>query len=95
MNIEIDVEQFVRNIKAGKSIGSKDGALGSLIKQLMKATFVLEMNSHLTQDLSKNSKNSYATRTMKSEYGGFELDVSRNCNGSFEPEIVIVVEINN
>ncbi|MBL0686306.1 MAG: hypothetical protein JJV94_00575 [Sulfurospirillum sp.] len=34
MNIEIDVEQFARDDKAGKSIGDKDGALGSLIKQL-------------------------------------------------------------
>ena len=34
MNIKIDVEQFARDIKAGKSIGGKDGALGSLINQL-------------------------------------------------------------
>ena len=34
MNIEIDVEQFACDIKAGKSIGHEDGALISLIKQL-------------------------------------------------------------
>ena len=34
MNIEIDVDKFARDIKAGKSIGGKDEALGSLIKQL-------------------------------------------------------------
>jgi len=34
MKIEIDVEQFAKDIKAGKSIGGTDGALGSLIKQL-------------------------------------------------------------
>ena len=32
MKIEIDVEQFAHDMKAGKSIGGKDGALGSLIK---------------------------------------------------------------
>lgn len=32
MKIEIDVEQFARDIKAGKGIGGTDGALGSLIK---------------------------------------------------------------
>jgi len=30
MKIEIDVGQFARDIKAGKSIGGADGALGSL-----------------------------------------------------------------
>lgn len=37
MKIEIDVEQFARDIKAGKSIGGANGALGSLIKQLTEA----------------------------------------------------------
>ena len=31
MKIEIDVEQFAKDIKAGKSIGGANGALGSLI----------------------------------------------------------------
>jgi transposase-like protein len=88
MNIEIDVEQFARDIKAGKSIGGKDGALGSLIKQLTEAALAAEIDSHLTQDLNKNRKNGYATKTMKSEHGEFELDVPRDRNGSFEPEIV-------
>ena len=36
MKIEIDAEQFAKDIKSGKSIGGKDGALSSLIKQLPK-----------------------------------------------------------
>ena len=88
MKIEIDVEQFAHDMKAGKSIGGKDGALGSLIKQLTEAALSAEIDSHLTQDLSKNRKNGYATKTMKSEHGEFELDVPRDRSGSFEPEIV-------
>ena len=88
MNIEIDVEQFARDIKAGKSIGGKDGALSSLIKQLTEAALAAEIDSHLAQDISKNRKNGYASKTMKSEYGEFELDVPRDRDGSFEPEIV-------
>jgi len=88
MNIEIDVEQFARDIKAGKSIGGKDGALGSLIKQLTEAALAAEIDSHLAQDLNRNRKNGYATKTMKSEHGEFELDVPRDRAGSFEPEIV-------
>ena len=88
MNIEIDVEQFARDIKAGKSIGGKDGALSPLIKQLTETALAAEIDSHLAQDLFKNRKNGYATKTMKSEHGEFELDVPRDRNGSFEPEIV-------
>ena len=57
-------------------------------KQLTEAALPAEIDSHLTQDLNKNRKNGYATKTMKSEHGSFELDVPRDRDGSFEPEIV-------
>ena len=88
MKIEIDVEQFARDIKAGKSIGGADGVLGSLIKQLTEAALAGEIDSHLAQDLTRNRKNGYNSKTMKSDHGSFELDVPRDRNGSFEPEIV-------
>ena len=88
MKIEIDVEQFARDIKAGKSIGGANGALGSLIKQLTEAALAAEIDSHLAQDLSSNRKNGYSSKTMKSDHGTFELDVPRDRNGNFEPEIV-------
>ena len=88
MKIEIDVEQFARDIKAGKSIGGSEGALGSLIKQLTEAALTAEIDSHLAQDLTKNRKNGYSSKTMKSDHGSFELDVPRDRNGTFEPQIV-------
>jgi len=88
MKIEVDVEQFAQDIKAGKGIGGADGALSSLIKQLTEAALAAEIDSHLAQDLRKNRKNGYATKTMKSDHGKFELDVPRDRNGSFEPQIV-------
>jgi len=71
MKLEIDVEQFARDIKAGKSIDGKDRALSSLIKQLTEATLATEIDSHLTQDLNRNRKNGYVSKTMKSEHGEF------------------------
>jgi len=88
MKIEVDVEQFARDIKAGKGIGGVDGALSFLIKQLTEAALAAEIDSHLAQDLQKNRKNGYSSKTMKSSDGPFELDVPRDRNGSFEPEIV-------
>ena len=63
-------------------------ALGSLIKQLTEAALAGEIDSHLAQDLTRNRKNGYNSKTMKSDHGSFELDVPRDRNGSFEPEIV-------
>jgi len=88
MKIEVDVEQFARDIKAGKGIGGTDGALSFLIKQLTEAALAAELDSHLAQDISKNRKNGYTSKTMKSNDGSFELDVPRDRNGSFEPQIV-------
>jgi transposase-like protein len=88
MKIEVDVEQFAKDIKSGKGISGSDGALGSLIKQLTEAALAAEIDSHLSQDLNKNRKNGYASKTMKSDHGKFELDVPRDRNGSFEPQIV-------
>ena len=88
MTIEVDVEQFARDIKAGKSIGGSGGALGSLIKQLTEAALAAEIDSHLALDLTRNRKNGYSSKTMKSDHGAFELEVPRDRNGSFEPEIV-------
>lgn len=46
MKIEIDVEQFAKDIKAGKSIGGADGALGSLIKQLTEAADIDTLHNY-------------------------------------------------
>jgi len=88
MKIEIDVADFAAQLKAGKGIGGKDGALAPLIKQLTELALQAEIETHLAQDLERNRKNGYTSKTMKSSSGEFELNVPRDRNGSFEPEIV-------
>jgi len=88
MKIEIDVEEFAEKIKSGKGLSGKDGALTPLIKQLTELTLQAELESHLAQDLTKNRKNGYSSKTMKTEHGAFELETPRDRNGSFEPELV-------
>jgi len=88
MKIEIDAEEFAAQLKAGKGIGGKDGALAPLIKQLTEMTLQAELETHLAQDLERNRKNGTSSKTMKSANGTFELEIPRDRNGSFEPEIV-------
>ena len=51
-------------------------------------TLQAELESHLAQDLTRNRKNGYTSKTMKTEHGAFELETARERNGSFEPEII-------
>lgn len=88
MEIQIDTEAILQQIREGKALGGKDGALAPLIKQLTEAALQAEIESHLTQDLAKNRKNGISSKTMKSEMGSFELDVPRDRAGNFEPQIV-------
>lgn len=88
MKLEIDVAEFAAQLKAGKGIGGKDGALTPLIKQLTEMALQAELETHLAQDLEKNRKNGVTSKTMKSSDGEFQLDTPRDRNSSFEPEIV-------
>ena len=88
MEFQIDTEAILQQIREGKALGGKDGALAPLIKQLTEAALQAEIESHLTQDLNKNRKNGISSKTMKSDVGNFELDVPRDRAGSFEPQIV-------
>lgn len=88
MKMEIDVAEFAAQLKAGKGIGGKDGALTPLIKQLTEMALQAELETHLSQDLQRNRKNGTTSKTMKSQGGTFELNTPRDRNGSFEPELV-------
>ena len=88
MKIEIDVADFAEKIKSGKGLSGKNGALTDLVRQITEMTLQAELESHLAQDLQKNRKNGYMSKTMRTEHGEFELETPRDRNGSFEPQIV-------
>ena len=88
MKVEIDLDKFSEQVKAGKSVTAEGGVLNSLLKQLTEMTLKAEIDSHLAQDLEKNRKNGYTSKTMRTEHGEFELNTPRDRNGSFEPQIV-------
>lgn len=88
MNIEIDTQAIIEQIRDGKALTCKEGALAPLIKQLTEAALQVEIESHLAQGLDKNRKNVTTSKTMKSDVANFKLDVPRDRTGSFEPQIV-------
>jgi len=88
MERKFDLEDALEKIKAGAKLDGKDGVLAPLIKQLTEAALEAEIESHLSQELAKNRRNGKSKKTMKSSVGEFELEVPRDRNNSFEPQMV-------
>ena len=71
----------------------------NMLKDLMGGTIQRMLNSELDDELgyekydthnkeTDNSRNGYSKKTVRSEYGEVELDIPRDRNGDFEPQIV-------
>ena len=88
MQLIIDTDKCAKNIREGISLTGKGGALRDLVKQVTEIALQAELETHLAQDLSKNRKNGYTSKTMRTEHGEFELNTPRDRNGNFEPQIV-------
>jgi len=91
---EFDFEAFqkeaIEKLKAGKSLSGKDGVLMPLIKRIVEAALKGEVESHLDAEPpeTKNRKNGKSSKTVRSDYGAFELETPRDRNATFEPELV-------
>jgi len=87
MKQQFNMDEALELVKQGARIDGKDGVLAPLIKQLTEAVLEAEIEPHLSTEMN-NRKNGKSSKTMKSSVGTFDLDVPRDRNSSFEPEIV-------
>ena len=83
-----DFNEALKAVQSGKPITGSDGVLTPLIKQLTEAALSAEIDSYLEQNPSKNRRNGYSKKTIKSTVGSFELETPRDRNGEFEPVLV-------
>lgn len=71
----------------------------NMLKDLMGGTIQRMLNSELDEELgydkydtqnkeTDNSRNGFSKKTVRSEFGEVELDIPRDRNGEFEPQIV-------
>ena len=76
----------VADIYAYLKEGFKD-ILQELMEAELDATLGYEKNQK--GDLvSNNTRNGYSTKTLKSQYGEFPIDIPRDRNGEFEPKLI-------
>ena len=89
-------EQLVSQARAkGIELVGPDGLLSQLTKRVLEAALEAEMSDHLGYDKHDragrnhaNSRNGVRAKTVLTEIGPVEIDVPRDVDASFAPEIV-------
>jgi transposase-like protein len=97
---ELDQRQLAEQLLAqakeqGIELVGPNGLLNQLTKNVLETALDAEMTEHLGYDRhdpagrgSGNSRNGMRTKTVFTEIGPVDIDVPRDTNSSFEPQIV-------
>lgn len=77
-------------LKSGKPLLGKEGALGPLFQSFLQAALEAELESHLQETKAEqiNRRNGHGVKQLRTSEGTMELITPRDRLGSFEPEIV-------
>ena len=88
--LEDYIQQLGEEIRKGKGLTGKDGALTPLIKEVIQASLEGELDHHLKEQVppNKNRRNGRTPKNLKSSMGSFEIYTPRDREGSFQPQIV-------
>ena len=93
-NFEFDYESVknkaLAQLKSGKPLLGKEGALAPLFKSFLEAALEAELEGHLQDNDGEdpNRRNGHGTKLLRTSEGTLELTTPRDRSGSFEPEIV-------
>jgi len=91
---EFDYEEVknkaLAQLKTGKPLLGKGGALGPLFKSFLEAALEAELEDHFQENKEEqiNRRNGHGTKLLRTSEGTMELTTPRDRSGSFEPEIV-------
>jgi len=83
--------EIIKGIYAGKPLLGENGLLTSLVKDLTQVALQGEMDAHLANDSldeGGNRRNGLTSKRVKTSSGAFDLEVPRDRNSSFEPQII-------
>ena len=81
--------QAIKQLNDGKALSGKDGVLGPLITDIIQASLQGELEAHLdSPSESKNRKNGFTSKKVKTKSGSFEIKNPRDRNGTFSPVLI-------
>jgi putative transposase len=87
------IEELLKDYSDPKQILGESGLLKQLQNKLVEHALQAELNEHLGYEIhdeaiGTNRRNGSGRKTVQSEAGQFEIEVPRDRDGSFEPQIV-------
>ncbi len=89
------LDELLKDYSDPKEILGEHGLLKQLTKRVVERALEAEMREHLGYEVhapegrdSGNSRNGRSGKTVQSESGQFEIEVPRDRNGTFEPQLV-------
>ena len=89
------IDKLLANAKSPEDILGKDGILKQFTKTLIERALQGELTEHIGHDkYSKdgkkgaNSRNGTSSKTVKGDYGDVPINIPRDREGTFEPQLV-------
>ncbi len=89
------IDNLLKGYKKPEDLIGENGLLKQLTKQLLERAMAAEMTEHVgyekheaAGDGSGNSRNGKSAKTIKGTFGTLPIEVPRDRNGTFEPQIV-------
>lgn len=82
--------RILEEIKAGKPLFCKDGALAPMIENIVNAVLEGEMDAHLTQESreSGNRRNGKMDKQVRTPLGDITVSTPRDRDASFDPQFL-------
>jgi transposase-like protein len=89
-NLEEIKKKALEQFRSGKSLYSKDGAFGPMLKSFLEAALEGELDAHLDEEERSegNRRNGKSRKTIQTSDGPVELETSRDRHATFEPELI-------
>jgi putative transposase len=89
------IDNLLKDYKKPADLIGENGLLKQLTKQLLERAMSAEMTEHVGYEKhdaagnnSGNSRNGKSAKTIKGSFGTMPLEVPRDRNGTFEPQII-------
>lgn len=88
-------DSLLANYQKPEDLIGENGLLKQLTKMLVERALEVEMTDHLghgkngtVSNESANTRNGYSAKTLKGDFGTLPIDIPRDRQGTFEPQIV-------
>jgi putative transposase len=89
------IDNLLKDYKKPADLIGENGLLKQLTKRLLERAMATEMTEHVGYEKhdpagnnSGNSRNGKSAKTLKGSFGSMPLEVPRDRNGTFEPQII-------